>query len=221
MLYRKLRQNGWQVNHKRVARLYREDRLQIRRKRHRKRATIRVVMLPARWCNDCWSIDFMSDALTSGRAVRFLTALDDASRECLDLFARTALPSEKVTERLDAVALFRGYPKFIRTDGGPEFQSNHFNQWCKSHHIIHCTIEPGKPQQNAFIESFNGRVREELLNENLFHSERDANEKALKWKQEYNFERPHGVLGVPPALHAAQLRKQQLREKSLIRNGTK
>ena len=221
MLYRKLRQKGWKVNHKRVERLYREERLQMRRKKHRKHLIVRISMAPAQWCNDCWSIDFMSDALTSGRALRFLTAIDDASRECLDLYARSSLPSECVTKRLDIVALFRGYPRAIRTDGGPEFQSGRFNDWCEKHHIIHVTIEPGKPQQNAFIESFNGRAREELMNENLFHSERDANEKATKWKHEYNFERPHGVLGVPPALRAAQLRKQQLKEQPLMRTGTK
>ena len=178
-------------------------------------------MPPARWCNDCWSIDFMSDALTSGRALRFFTALDDASRECLDLYPKTSLPAERVTERLDAVAMFRGYPRFLRTDGGPEFQGRIFNEWCRKHSIVHATIEPGKPQQNAYIESFNGRVREEFLNENLFHSEGDALEKATAWKHEYNFERPHGVLGEPPALRAALLRKLQLKEKPLIRSGTK
>lgn len=223
MIYRRLRQEGRKVNHKRVERLYREERLQIRRKRRKKHSVVRVAMPTPRWLNDCWSLDFMSDALTSGRALRFFTALDDASRECLDLYPACSIPSETVTERLDAVAIFRGYPRYIRTDGGPEFQSKHFSQWLTKHSIVHQTIEPGKPQQNAFIESFNGRVRDEFLNENLFHSERDAAPKASQWKHEYNFERPHGVLKVPPALRARKLRLMRKKQKgeSLIQTGTK
>ena len=163
----------------------------------------------------------MSDALTTGRALRLFNVLDDASRECLDSYADTSIPATKVVERLDAIATFRGYPRFVRTDGGPEFQSAVFARWCAKHGVSYCTIEPGKPQQNAFIEAFNGRVREELLNENLFFSVKDAREKALNWKHEYNFERPHGVLGVPPALRARELRKQQTREKPLKKAGTK
>ncbi len=221
MIYRKLLQEGWEVNHKRVERLYREERLQMRRKRRRKARSERSAMVKARWCNDCWSIDFMSDALVSGRALRFFTAIDDAPREALDLFAACAIPASKVTEKLDAVAIFRGYPVYLRTDGGPEFQSKHFNDWCERHNIIHLTIEPGKPQQNAFIESFNGRVRDEFLNETLFHSERDANEKAARWKREYNFERPHGTLGVPPASRARELRQLKLKENTQVQTGTK
>ena len=159
--------------------------------------------------------------MTSGRALRFLTVIDDAPRECLDLFAACSIPSELLTERLDGVALFRGYPRYVRTDGGPEFQSKHFEAWTRKHGIIHHTIEPGKPQQNAFIESFNGRARDELLNEELFHDETDANAKAVRWRYEYNFERPHGVLGVPPALRARDLRKMKEQEKTLIQAGTK
>ena len=221
MILRKLRQEGWRVNHKRVERLYRLEGLQIRRKRRRKHVTTRVPMPVAEAVNDCWSMDFMSDALTSGRALRFLTVLDDAPRECLDLHPDTSIPSAKVTERLDAIATFRGYPRFVRTDGGPEFQSRHFAKWCAKHHVIHFTIQPGKPQQNAFIEAFNGRVRDEFLNENLFESVADAREKAPRWRHEYNVERPHGVLGVPPALRARELRKQKNKRESLIQAGTK
>jgi len=219
MIYRRLRRSGWQVNHKRVARIYREERLQIRRKRRRKQVIQRVQMPEAQWVNDCWSVDFMSDALTSGRALRFLNLLDDASKECLELYADTSIPGWKLVERLDAVGTFRGFPSFIRTDGGPEFQGRDFEAWCKKRGVIHITIEPGKPQQNAFIEAFNGRVRDELLNEELFLSVQDAQRKAATWKYEYNFERPHGVVGEPPALFARKL-KQQQKEKSLIRTGT-
>ena len=221
MVYRRLRQEGWQVNHKRVERIYREEKLQLRQKRHRKRKGTRGQMPQAQWVNDCWSMDFMSDATTNGRALRFLTVIDDAPRECLDLFAACSIPSELLTDRLDAIALFRGYPQYVRTDGGPEFQSRHFETWIRKHGIIHHTIEPGRPQQNAFIESFNGRVRDELLNEELFHGETDANSKAVRWRYEYNFERPHGVLGVPPALRARDLRKMKEQEKTLIQAGTK
>lgn len=175
-----------------------------------------------RWLNDSWSLDFMSDALTSGRALRLFTALDDASRECLDLFPARSIPLEVVTERLDAIAIFRGYPRYLRTDGGPEFQSRHFAVWLAKHGIVHQTIEPGKPQQNAFIESFNGRVREEFLNENLFHSEPDTLQKAIRWKYEYNFERPHRVLKKIPALRAKELREERRKNKgeSSIQTGT-
>lgn len=181
-------------------------------------------MPPAQWVNDCWSIDFMSDATTSKKALRFLTAIDDASRECLALYAAHAIPASSVTEQLDRVGTFRGYPTAIRTDGGPEFQSIHFNAWCEKRGILHVTIEPGKPQQNAFIESLNGRIRDELLNEELFLSERDANAKAVQWRTEYNFERPHGVLGLPPALRAKELRSLKLKQnqgRALIQSGTK
>ncbi len=177
-------------------------------------------MPAAQWVNDCWSIDFMSDALTSGWALRLLTVLDDASKECLDLYPDTSIPSERVTERLDAIGTFRGYPRFIRTDGGPEFQSRHFALWCGKHKIVHVTIEPGKPQQNAFIEAFNGLVRSEFLNEHLFCSVTDARRKAVKWRQEYNFDRPHGVLGVPPALRARELRKLKNNREPLTQTGT-
>lgn len=223
MIYRRLRQEGKIVNHKRVERLYREDRLQLRRKRRKKHSVVRVSMPTPRWLNDCWSLDFMSDAFTSGRALRLFTAIDDASRECLDLFPSRSIPSEVVTERLDAIAIFRGYPRYIRTDGGPEFQSKHFAQWLAKHDIVHQTIDPGKPQQNAFIESFNGRAREEFLNENLFHSEREALQKATQWKHEYNFERPHGVLKKTPASRARELRLEMKKQEgeSSIQTGTK
>ncbi len=222
MLLRRLRQQGWRVNHKRVERLYRQEGLQIRRKRRRKHVTNRVAMAAAQWVNDCWSIDFMSDALTTGRALRFFTAVDDASRECLDLFPATAIPAQAVTERLDAIGTFRGFPRFIRTDGGPEFQSKHFALWCASRNIVHVTIEPGKPQQNAFIEALNGRIRDEFLNENLFTSVPDALRQATAWRYQYNFQRPHGVLGLPPARKAKELRllRKKLGE-TLIQTGTK
>lgn len=163
----------------------------------------------------------MSDALTTGRALRLLTVLDDASRECLELYAETSIPAEKVVEKLDAIATFRGYPRVVRTDGGPEFQSRTFALWCAKHGVKHFTIAPGKPQQNAYIEAFNGLARDGFLNENLFATVRNAQEKAAAWKKEYNLERPHGVLGVPPALFARKLRKLRLMEKTLIQTGTK
>ncbi len=210
------------MNHKRVERLYRLEGLQIRRKRKRVRTiSPRIEMPPAEFLDDCWSADFMSDALTGKRALRFFNAIDDASREALTVHAAIAIPAEVVTEMLDRVAVFRRYPKCIRTDGGPEFQSVHFAKWCAAHNILHITIEPGKPQQNAFIESFNGRMRDELLNEELFHSVIDANQKATKWKNEYNSQRPHGTLGVTPLVRARELRKKEKQKgKTLVQTGT-
>jgi putative transposase len=140
------------------------------------------------------------------------------------LCSSSAIMLERVLGALPASGRGSGAPcqspRFLRTDGGPEFQSGEFAAWCAKHGVTHVTIEPGRPQKNAYTEAFNGRVRDEFLNENLFTSVRDAREKAATWRHEYNIERPHGVLGIPPALRTRELRKQKLTEKSLIQTGT-
>jgi putative transposase len=222
MLYRKLRQAGWKVNHKRVERMYREEKLTLRRKRRTKLpAHLRIALPVPTRVNDCWSLDFLSDGLVNGRALRCFAALDDATRENVALYMGLSIPGAKVAQLLDHAAMFRGYPKYVRADNGPEFRGGDFRSWAAQHGVTVIFIEPGKPYQNAFIESFNARVREEFLNENLFVSVRDAQQKADDWRHEYNYERPHGKLGEPPAWYANLLEQQEKnQEKPLIQTGT-
>lgn len=183
-------------------------------------AHLRIALPTPTAPNEFWAADFMSDVTTDGRALRFLNVIDECTRENLAATAAYSLPAVKVTEELDRVALFRGYPKYLRVDNGPEFRSKHFHEWAIKRGITLVLIQPGKPMQNAFIESFNGRMRDELLNQNLFVSDRDATRKALLWRTEYNNFRPHGSLGLPPALYGENLKKQQLnQEKTLIQVG--
>lgn len=221
MLTRKLRMEGFQVNHKKIWRLYREEGLSIRRK-HRKKipAHLRVALPTPELANECWSVDFMSDVTTGGRTLRFLNVIDDCTRENLAASPSYSFPSVKVTKELDRIALFRGYPKHLRVDNGPEFRSKHFHEWAMRRGVTLVFIQPGKPMQNAFIESFNGRMRDEFLNQSLFVSDRDAGRKAEQWRYEYNNSRPHGSLGVPPALYRKNLEKQQLNQgRTLIQIG--
>lgn len=220
-IWQKLKSAGWKVNHKRIERLYREEKLALRRKRRKKLpGYLRVAMPVPRELNDCWSMDFMSDATMSGRALRFFAAIDVASRECLELAAGFSFPASKVTRLLDRVASLRGYPRFVQADNGPEFRSNEFHRWATVHKITVVHIEPGKPTQNAFIESFNGRCREEFLNETLFISDFDANQKATVYRWEYNTERPHGSLGGKPPSDFGQLLDKHHLGDSLLQTGT-
>lgn len=222
MLHRKLKQQGFTVNHKRIWRLYQEEKLSLRRKRRKKVPMhLRVALPTPTKRNEVWSCDFLSDALTDGRALRFFSALDDASRECLALHADTAIPGAKVCRCLDAVAAEREYPKYIRVDNGPEFRGREFREWAAAHGVTVIFIQPGKPQQNAFIESFNGRCREEFLNETLFFSPCDARRKADAFRREYNEERPHGSLGGTPPRDWEPTSFQYVNYgEALIRSGT-
>ena len=200
MIYLRLRRAGWHVNHKRVERLYREDGLSLRRKRRKKlRSHLRLAMPKPTRVNERWSMDFISDALMSGRPLRCFVVVDDFSTEALAIEVDFSIPSPKVTKVLDGIAVKRGYPKRIRTDNGPEFTSIHFHAWCQEHGISLEHIEPGKPFQNAFAESFNGRFRDECLDENIFVSLGDAQRKISAFRLEYNTQRPKNSLGgIPP-----------------------
>jgi len=212
---------GFQVNHKKIWRLYKEEGLSIRRKSKKKiPAHLRVAHPTPEAPNEFWAADFMSDVTTGGRTLRFLNVIDECTRENLAATPSYSFPSVKVTAEIDRIALFRGYPKYLRLDNGPEFRSRHFHEWAMKHGITLVFIQPGKPMQNAFIESFNGRMRDELLNQNLFVSEKDAKRKADNWRNEYNNWRPHGSLGLPPVLYRESLQKQQLnQEQTLIQVG--
>lgn len=200
-----LRREGHRVNHKRVWRVCRELGLGVRRRRRK-----RLVRLPAATArltaaNQEWAMDFVSDTMVSGRVLRALTAVDPYTRECLEIEVGTSIPSQRVTRVLERIGVQRGYPESIRLDNGPEFTSRHFLSWCEQRGIGVIHIEPGKPTQNAVIESFNGRFRDECLNANWFWNVGDARGKIGPWKWEYNQVRPHSALGYrTPTEFAAQ-----------------
>ena len=194
-LYRLLRREGLRVNRKRVQRVYREAGLHVRR-RPRKRVALERVPRPAvTGANQRWSMDFVSDALADGRRIRSFTVVDDATRECLVIEVERSLPAERVIAALDRVAGSRGYAPTIVCDNGPEFRSEAMDQWAHQHGITLAFIEPGRPVQNAFIESFNGRFRDECLNEHWFLDLADAQATIEAWRLDYNAVRPHGQLG--------------------------
>jgi putative transposase len=191
-----LRREGHLVNHKKLFRLYREEKLTVRKRGGRKRAIgTRAPMLIPMAANDRWSLDFVSDQLTDGRRFRVLTVVDDCTRECLALVADTSLSGLRVARELDRIIDERGKPRMIVSDNGSEFTSNAILQWTNRGKVDWHYIAPGKPIQNAFIESFNGRLRDELLNETLFSSLPQARLALSSWRSDYNVHRPHSGLG--------------------------
>jgi len=196
-VYVALRREGMIVNHKRVRRLYREEGLNLRIKRPRRHvsAAHRVERLPATAPNDVWSMDFVSDALFDGRRLRALTLLDVFTREALAIEVDKGITGEQVTAILEAVIAVRPAPKRIRVDNGPEFVSNALDRWAYEHGVTLDFSRPGRPIDNAFVESFNGRLREECLNAHWFLSLDDARAKIEAWRQFYNESRPHSALG--------------------------
>jgi putative transposase len=190
-----LKREGYRVNHKKLFRLYREEKLAVRRRGGRKRAIgTRAPMAPIA-PNDRWSLDFVSDQLTCGRRFRVLTVVDDCTRECLALVADTSLSGIRVARELDRLMMERGKPKMVVSDNGSELTSNAILIWADQSRVAWHYIAPGKPMQNAFIESFNGRLRDELLNETLFTSLAQARVVLGRWRADYNDARPHSRLG--------------------------
>jgi putative transposase len=191
-----LRREGWKVNIKRVYRLYELEGLNVRYKKRKKRAShLRVVAPPPTAPNERWSMDFMRDTFDGGRPFRILTVVDNFTRECPLLAADTSLTGKRVTELLDDVARERGYPKSITVDNGSEFYSQAMDSWAYHHGVQLQFIRPGKPVENAYIESFNGRLRDELLNGELFMGLLDARQKLEAWRRDYNQNRPHSSIG--------------------------
>jgi len=199
-----LRRDGTHVNHKKLRRLYREERLQVRRRGGRKRALgTRAPMAMPQGPNQRWSLDFVNDQLSDSRRFRILAVVDDFTRECLALVADTSLSGLRVGRELDAIVARRGRPLSIVSDNGTEFTSRAILCWSQETQVEWHYIAPGKPTQNAFIESFNGRLRDELLNETLFASLADARVALRDWMKDYNTVRPHSAIGnVPPAIYA-------------------
>ena len=190
-----LRREGWKVNAKRVYRHYRREGLAVRTKGRKKRASqTRVPVAKATGMNQRWSMDFITDRLEDGRYFRVLTLVDQFSRECLRLEADFSLSGKKVAQALEAVAQDRPLPESITVDNGSEFSSRALDAWAYQRGVKLDFIRPGKPVENGYIESFNGRLRDECLNTHLFFSMPDAREKLETWRIDYNTERPHGAL---------------------------
>lgn len=191
-----LQREGWCVNHKRVYRLYGEENLAVRTKKRKKIASVgRTPQGPAQRLNEQWSMDFVQDRTEDGRSLRVLTVVDNFSRECLALEADRSLNGERVAATLEQVARQRGYPQSIRVDNGTEFYSKAMDQWAYRRGVQLAFIRPGKPAENGYIESFNGRLRDECLNVHLFFRLEDARQKLEAWRMDYNTNRPHRSLG--------------------------
>ena len=191
-----LRREGWTVNHKRVHRLYREEGLPVRRRRRKRIGAVerQALAIPVRQ-NERWSMDFISDALSDGRKFRSLNLVDDYNRECLAAEVDTSIPGARVVRVLEQLRERRGLPQVLVMDNGPEFAGQALDAWAYQRGVRLHFIEPGKPVQNAFIESFNGKMRDECLNEHWFMSLREARETIEAWRRDYNEVRPHSALG--------------------------
>jgi putative transposase len=193
-LHALLTKRGFEASAQRVYRLYRTAGLMVRRLKRKRLSRVPVASDLMR-SNQEWALDFVSDALATGRGIRALTVVDAFTRENLSLEVDTSLSSRRVTRALEVVIERRGMPEAIRCDNGPEFTSRHFLSWCEERKIQLIHIQPGRPMQNGHIESFNGRLRDECLNANWFHNLADARSKIGAWRDEYNSERPHSSLG--------------------------
>jgi putative transposase len=205
-----LRREGWPVNTKRVYRLYREEGLELRMKKRAKRAAqVRIRLAEAHYPNQRWSMDFVSDRLVDGRWFRILTVVDQYTRECLCAHADRSQTGEKVSAQLERVIALRGAPESITSDNGSEFAGQAMDYWAHQVGVKLDFIRPGKPVENSYIESFNGRLRDECLNVEMFLDLADAQSKIEKWRRDYNEQRPHSALAdrTPQefALVAAQL----------------
>jgi putative transposase len=203
-----LRREGVRANHKKVYRLYREAALSVRKRRRRKgvmvdRHALHVTSAP----NEVWSIDFVMDALANGRRIKCLTVVDDFTRECLDIAVDYGISGGYVARVLTAIGQFRGLPRAIRTDQGPEFTSRALDRWAYGCGVDLKLIAAGKPTQNAYIESFNGKFRDECLNDHYFNNLEHARAVIAAWRRDYNEARPHSGIGrIPPAEFAAKHR---------------
>ncbi len=191
-----LRREGWAVNHKRVYRLYREEGLGVRRRKRKRIGAVerQPLGIPTR-PNERWSMDFISDALSEGGKFRSLNIVDDFNRECLAAEVDTSIPGARVVRVLERLRERRGLPQVLVMDNGPEFAGRAVDVWAYEQGVKLHFIERGRPVQNAFIESFNGKMRDECLNEHWFRSLAEARETIEAWRRDYNEVRPHSALG--------------------------
>ena len=202
-----LRREGEPSGINRIYRLYREEGLAVRKRKARRRAVgTRAPLLIEARPNARWSLDFVHDQLADGRRIRVLNIADDVTRECLAAIPDTSISGVRVARVLTAVIAQRGKPAMIVSDHGTEFTSNAIFAWAKDHGVVWHYIAPGKPMQNGYIESFNGKMRDELLNESLFLSLAHARQAIAAWVADYNTARPHSSLSYrTPAAFAAQI----------------
>ena len=190
-----LRREGWSMNHKRTCRLYREQGLAVRRRKRKRIGLAERLLMPVPQApNQNWSMDYVADGLIDGRKLRVLAIVDDYTRECLVLEVDTSLPGARVVAVLERLAEIRGLPGSITVDHGPEFESQVLDAWAYQRGVRLAFIRPGKPVDNCYIESFNGRFRDECLNEHWFLSMRHARSTIETWRIEYNTERTHSSL---------------------------
>lgn len=204
LIWGELRKRGMKVNHKLVHRIYVEERLQYRRSGKKRRPAIPSVPLPrTKAPNERWSMDFMSDSLFDGKRFRTLNIIDHFTKFSPAIEVASSMTGRCLVRILDKVEFLHGLPKEIVVDNGPEFVSKHLLRWAKDKGVNIHHIDPGKPTQNAFVESFNGKFRNECLNENWFYSIREARKVIENWRQYYNHHRPHSAIGyVPPVAFA-------------------
>jgi putative transposase len=219
----KLEEQGMRVNHKRVYRVYREAGLLIRRRRRKRLLRAGLVRPAVTAANQEWAVDFVHDAAESGRKFRVLSVIDVYTRECLALEVDSSFASRRVTRELQRIVAQRGAPEVLRCDNGPEFTSRHFLAWAIERKIELVHIEPGRPVQNAHVESFHGKLRDECLNASWFANLWDARRKVAAWKGEYNEERPHSALGyrTPAAFAASLLRAESCGKDAALGNPAK
>lgn len=200
----------FKVNHKRVHRIYREEGLQVRRRRRKRVSMVRQPMVPPTQPNERWSIDFMRDTLGDSKAFRTFNVVDDLTRECPAIEVAKSIPGARVVRVLDRIATERGYPKRMVMDNGPELAGQALDEWAYRNGVELHFITPGRPVENAYIESFNGKFRDECLNEHWFSTLDDARRTIEDWRRDYNEERPHSALGgLPPRDYAAQFANLQ------------
>lgn len=218
-LHALLKKEGRVKNHKRTERIYAEEGLAIRRKKRKKRMPfLRVPLREATVPHETWSMDFVHDSCINGTRIRVMTVVDDFTRSCPGLLTQSSIPGRRVTAFLDQQAIIHGYPKSIRVDNGPEFTGKHFQQWAQQRGVHIEYIEPGKPMDNAFIESFNGKFRDECLNENWFLNLKHAQEVIENWRIEYNEVRPHSSLNDKTPYEFVKEHQNMLQEQRLNLN---
>ena len=208
MITAKLRQDNWPVNHKRVQRIWQKEGLQVPYRRKFKKAKgssdNSCSVKKAEYPNHVWTYDFMSDQMENGNRLKLLTVLDEFTRESLVIKVDRSIRAKDVISVLEYLLLVRRAPKFIRSDNGPEFIANAIRKWLKQKHVETLYIEPGSPWENGYIESFNGKLRDEILNREVFYSAKEAEVIVEDWRLDYNNHRPHSSLGyMTPAAYAA------------------
>jgi len=212
-----LRREGLVRNPKKTWRIYKENGLTLKLRKRRKRASaVRLKLPDSSRPNERWAMDFLSDSLWNGRKFKVLTVIDTFTKECLATEADTSINGERVTRVLDWLTLARGCPEVITTDNGPEFAGKTLDRWAYNNNVRLDFIQPGKPIQNAFIESFNGRLRHECLNQHYFVTLGEAKNIIENWRKEYNTFRPHGSLnGLTPEEFRKGWKKQKEPESQL------